>query len=89
MLVQFSTKFTQCCIISVILKRLFASPADNHIHFTTALELLLITRNLLSKQVYKNLSPDFKNNAKMMVLRHVRNLVLQFARAYRHVLESK
>lgn len=38
MIIQFSTEFTQCCIISVIFKRIFASPADNHMHFRTALE---------------------------------------------------
>lgn len=66
----FSTELTQRCIISIILKRLFASPADNHMHFKTVLELLHITRNLLSKQLCKNHSLDFKNNTKMMVLRH-------------------
>lgn len=48
MIMWFRTEFTQCPIISIILKKLFASPADNHTHFKTALELL-VTRNLLSK----------------------------------------
>lgn len=70
MIIQFSTEFTQCCTISTILKRLFASPADNHMHFRTALELLHITRILLSKQVCKNHSLDFKKTTKVMVLCH-------------------
>lgn len=68
MIIQLNTEFTLCCIISIILKRLFASPADNHIHFRTVLELLHITRNLLAKQVCKNHSLDLKNNTEMMAL---------------------
>jgi len=59
-IIWFSTEFTQCPIISTILKRLFASLADNHMHFKTALELFHITRNLLSKVALKNYPPDLK-----------------------------
>lgn len=74
MIIWFSTEFTQCPIISIILKRLFASLADHYMHFKTALDLLHITRNLLSKVTLKNYSPAFKRD-NMMVLGHAQKFI--------------